>query len=72
MKRVLSFMMVMWVCFIVFALRAEGQPPEIRQSEYRQEPFSPLGPLSQRTGLLLKDEITKHLIQISSGDLAHD
>ena len=65
-------MMFMWVCFIVFALQAEGQPPEIRQSEYRQEPSSPLGPLSQRTGLLLKDEITSHLIQISSGDLAHD
>lgn len=33
---------------------------------------SPLGPLSPRTGLLLKDSITVKLIQTSSGDLAHD
>ena len=38
-----------------------------------QENFpSPLGPLSPRTGLLLKDSITVKLIQTSSGDLAHD
>jgi Zn-dependent M28 family amino/carboxypeptidase len=35
------------------------------------DPF-PLGPLSPRTGLLLKDSITVKLIQTSSGDLAHD
>ncbi len=33
---------------------------------------SPLGPLSQKTGLLLKDDVTVRLIQTSSGDLAHD
>jgi len=33
---------------------------------------SPLGSLSSRTGLLLKDTITVGLIQNSSGDLAHD
>lgn len=33
---------------------------------------SPLGPLSQKTGLLLKDDVTVKLIQTSSGDLAHD
>jgi len=33
---------------------------------------SPLGSLSPRTGLLLKDSITVKLIQTSSGDLAHD
>lgn len=33
---------------------------------------SPLGSLSARTGLLLRDEATIKLIQTSSGDLAHD
>jgi hypothetical protein len=33
---------------------------------------SPLGPLSPRTGLLLKDDVIVRLIQTSSGDLAHD
>jgi len=38
----------------------------------QQQPASPLGPLSPRTGLLLKDGILVRLIQTSSGDLAHD
>jgi hypothetical protein len=37
----------------------------------QQEPASPLGPLSTRTGLLLTDETTLKLIHNSSGDLAH-
>jgi len=40
--------------------------------EAQQQPSSPLGPLSPRTGLLLKDGILIRLIQTSSGDLAHD
>jgi len=38
----------------------------------KQPPSSPLGPLSPRTGLLLKDGIVIRLIQTSSGDLAYD
>ena len=38
----------------------------------QQQPSSPLGPISPRTGLLLKDGILVRLIQTSSGDLAHD
>lgn len=38
----------------------------------QQQPSSPLGPPSPRTGLLLKDGILVRLIQSSSGDLAHD
>ncbi len=33
---------------------------------------SPLGPLSPRTGLIVKDVVLAALIQTSSGDLAHD
>lgn len=33
----------------------------------QQQPSSPLGPLSPRTGLLLKDDIFVKLIQDSSG-----
>ncbi len=40
----------------------EAQPPT----------SSPLGALSPRTGLLVKDDIIVRLIQHSSGDLAHD
>ena len=35
-------------------------------------PPQPLGPISPRTGLLLKDSVTIKLINTSSGDLAHD
>ncbi len=38
----------------------------------QQQPSSPLGPLSPRTGLPLKDGILIRLIQTSSGDLAYD
>jgi hypothetical protein len=38
----------------------------------QQPPSSPLGPLSARTGLLLKDSVIIRLIQASSGDLAFD
>jgi hypothetical protein len=41
-------------------------------SEAQQLPASPLGPISPRTGLLLKDGVIMRLIQISSGDRAHD
>jgi hypothetical protein len=37
-----------------------------------EPPASPLGPLSPRTGLLLKNNIIIRLIQASSGDRAHD
>jgi hypothetical protein len=40
--------------------------------EAQQQPASPLGPPSPRTGLLLKDGIVIRLIQNSSGDLAFD
>jgi hypothetical protein len=46
--------------FLIAALRSGEDAP------------SPLGPLSQKTGLLLKDDVTVKLIQTSSGDLAHD
>jgi hypothetical protein len=42
------------------------------QGVAQQQPASPLGPVSPRTGLLLKDGILIRLIQTSSGDLAHD
>ncbi len=42
------------------------------QEQAPQSPASPLGPLSQRTGLLLKDDVIVQLIQASSGDRAHD
>ncbi len=35
-------------------------------------PLNPLGPPSERTGLLLTDDMTIKLIHKSSGDLAHD
>jgi len=38
----------------------------------QKPPASPLGPLSPRTGLLLKDDVIVRLIQTSSGDRAHD
>jgi len=44
-----------------------------QQSTFAQESLaSPLSSLSSRTGLLIRDDITVKLIQISSGDLAHD
>jgi len=42
------------------------------QGEAQQQPASPLGPLSPRTGLLLKDDVIVRLIQTSSGDRAFD
>jgi len=42
------------------------------QGEAQQQPSSPLGPLSPRTGLLLRDGIIIRLIGASSGDLAYD
>jgi hypothetical protein len=42
------------------------------QGVAQQQPSSPVGQLSPRTGLLLKDGIIMRLIQNSSGDLAHD
>jgi hypothetical protein len=38
----------------------------------QKPPASPLGPLSPRTGLLLRDDVVVRLIQTSSGDRAHD
>ena len=46
--------------------------PASWQGVAQRQPASPLGPLSPRTGLLLKDGILIRLIQTSSGDLAHD
>jgi len=42
------------------------------QQQAPLSPSSPLGPLSSRTGLLLKDAVVSRLIQESSGDLAFD
>jgi Peptidase family M28 len=42
------------------------------QGEAQQQPSSPLGPLSPRTGLLLRDGIIIRLIGASSGDRAYD
>lgn len=42
------------------------------QGEAQQPLSSPLGPPSQRTGLLLKDDVIIRLIQTSSGDRAFD
>jgi hypothetical protein len=42
------------------------------QGKAQQQPDSPLGPLSPRTGLLMKDGVIIRLIQTSSGDRAHD
>jgi hypothetical protein len=42
------------------------------QGVAQQPPAAPLGQLSPRTGLMLKDGILIRLIQTSSGDLAHD
>jgi hypothetical protein len=42
------------------------------QGVAQQQPSSPVGQLSPRTGLLLKDGIIIRLIQTCSGDLAHD
>jgi Peptidase family M28 len=42
------------------------------QGAAQQQPSSPLGPFSARTGLLLKDGVIVQLIQASSGDRTHD
>lgn len=42
------------------------------QGEAQQLPSSPIGSLSQRTGLLLKDDVIIRLIQTSSGDRAFE
>jgi hypothetical protein len=47
--------------FLVLAFRAEQKTAS-----------SPLGSLSSKTGLLIRDDVTVKLIQTSSGDLAHD
>jgi len=46
--------------------------PAPRPATAQQEPPSPIGPLSPRTGLLLKDHVIARLIQVSSGDRAKD
>ena len=51
------------ILIVFFAVWAE---------EAQQPPTSPFGPLSARTGLLLKDDIVVRLIQNSSGDRAFD
>ncbi len=55
---------VLWCGLFVFLATWQG--------EAQQEPSSPIGPLSPRTGLLLKDGVIVRLIQASSGDRAHD
>ena len=57
---------ILLICGVFFFLASwpgKAQP---------QRPSSPLGPLSPRTGLLLKDDVIIRLIQTSSGDRAHD
>jgi Peptidase family M28 len=44
----------------------------VGQVDKPKPPASPLGPLSPRTGLLLKDDVVVRLIQTSSGDRAFD
>lgn len=63
-SRLLRFAMIFLCGLLVFLAFWHG--------EAQQQPASPLGPLSPRTGLLLKDGILIRLIQTSSGDLAHD
>jgi len=52
--------------FLLFWYSEAQQPPA------PPAPSSPLGALSPRTGLLVKDDVIVRLIQMSSGDLAHD
>ncbi|MCX6578264.1 MAG: DUF4910 domain-containing protein, partial [Candidatus Aminicenantes bacterium] len=63
-SRLLRFAMIFLCGLLVFLAYWPGVA--------QQQPSSPLGPLSPRTGLLLKDGILIRLIQTSSGDLAHD
>ena len=63
-SRFLRFAIVLWCGFFVFLASWHG--------EAQQQPSSPVGPLSPRTGLLLKDGVIIRLIQTSSGDRAHD
>jgi hypothetical protein len=64
MGRGLGFALVVFCGLFVFAV----SPNE----ETQRRPASPLGPLSPRTGLLLKDDVIVQLIQTSSGERAHD
>lgn len=63
MRRKILFLFILIPACLICAspFRAEDDPPP-----------SPLGSLSAKTGLLLKDDVTIKLIQTSSGDLAHD
>ena len=63
-RRSLCLAFVLWCGFFVFLASW--------QAKAQQQPSSPLGPLSPRTGLLLKDGVIIRLIQTSSGDRAHD
>jgi hypothetical protein len=72
MKRVLLLWTAISLCFTALDPRAEERPLATWQMEARQQPSSPVGPFSPRTGLLLKDDVVIRLIQTSSGDRAHD
>ncbi len=72
MRRAFLVLAALSLYFIAFALEAEEQPPAIWQAEAQQQPSSPVGPLSPRTGLLLKDDVVVLVIQSSSGDRAYD
>ena len=72
MRRSLLVYAALSLCFIAFALWAAELPLATWQAEAQQQPASPVGPFSSRTGLLLKDDVVVLLIQLSSGDQAHD
>jgi hypothetical protein len=63
-RRSLRVAFVLWCGLLVFLASWQGKA--------QQQPSSPLGPLSPRTGLLLKDGVIIRLVQNSSGDRAHD
>lgn len=63
-RRLLRLALVL--CWGLVVLLASGQ------GGAQQQTPSPLGPLSPRTGLFLKDGLIIRLIQASSGDLAFD
>jgi len=60
LRTVFGVMIIFLVIGFVFSEQKPTDPP------------NPLGPPSERTGLLLTDDMTITLIQKSSGDLAHD
>ena len=72
MRRVMLLYTAVSLCFLALASWAEERSVATWQAEAQQQPAPPLGPLSPRTGLLLKDDVIIRLIQASSGDRAFD